>query len=153
MQDIIYNSESLSLRRPIVMLLAAFGSIALVLAIVGVYGVVSYFVTARTKESGIRMALGAEHGVVVGLVLREVSQLVLAGLMVGLVGALALTQLLPTGHIGWSGSGIFLYGVTRTDAVTYGGILLLLSSVAFVASYVPARRATKVDPIVALRYE
>jgi ABC-type antimicrobial peptide transport system permease subunit len=153
MQQQIHNSESLTLRRPLITLLASFASLALVLAIVGVFGVTSYSVTERTREIGIRIALGAARSEIAGLVLRETLAVALAGLVVGTLGAFALTRFFPTGSIGWSGSGIYLYGVSRTDVLTYTCAALLLASVAFAAAWVPARRAMRVDPLVSLRYE
>jgi len=153
MQQQIHDSESLTLRRPIIALLSSFGGLALVLVVVGVFGVTSYSVAERTREIGIRVALGAARGEIAGLVLRETLVVTLAGLAVGTLGAFVLTRFLPTGQIGWSGSGIFLYGVSRTDALTYTCAAALLTTVAIAASWVPARRATRVDPMVALRYE
>ena len=149
----IQHSESLTLRRPIITLLALFGGLALVLIVVGVFGVTSYFVAERTREIGVRVALGASAHEVVGLVLRESLGTALAGLAVGMVAAFALARFLPTGPIGWSGSGIYLYGVSRMDALTYSSAALLLVGVVTVASWKPARRAMRVDPMVALRYE
>jgi putative ABC transport system permease protein len=153
MQQDIHDSESLSLRRPIVTLLASFGALALILALVGVFGVTSYSVTERTREIGIRVALGAVRGEIARLVLRETLTVTLMGLALGAVGAFVMTRFFPTSGIGWSGSGIFLYGVSRTDAFTYSCAAALMASVTIAASWLPARRASKVDPIVALRYE
>jgi predicted permease len=153
LQSEIHNSESLTLRRPIITLLACFGSLALVLVVVGIFGVTSYSVAERTREIGIRIALGAPSPKIARLVLWESLGVTLAGLSLGAVGALGLTRLLPAGPIGWSGSGIFLYGVSRTDILTYSFSAVLLTSVVLVASWTPARRAMRVDPIVALRYE
>jgi putative ABC transport system permease protein len=153
MQQDIHDSESLALRRPVIILLASFGTLALVLAIVGIFGVTSYSVSERTREIGIRVALGAVRGEIARLVFRETLTLTFAGLAVGTFGAFAVTRVLPTGPIGWSGSGIFLYGVSRTDALTYACAAALLASVAVAASWMPARRAMRVDPMVALRHE
>jgi len=153
MQQQIHDSESLTLRRPLIALLASFGSLALLLAIVGVFGVTSYSVTERTREIGIRVALGAARGEVAKLVLRETFTVTLAGLALGTLGAFALTSFFPTGPIGWSGSGVYLYGVSRTDPLTYTCAAALLASVALLASWVPARKAMRVDPMIALRYE
>jgi predicted permease len=153
MQQDIHDSESLVLRRPIITLLASFGGLALVLAIVGVFGVTSYSVSERTREIGIRVALGAARGKIVRLVFQETLTITLAGLALGTLGAFALAQFLPTGPIGWSGSGIFLYKVYRTDALTYECAAALLASVAVTASWIPAQRAMRVDPMVALRHE
>ena len=153
MGEQIHNSESLTLRRPIITLLASFGGLALLLIVVGVFGVTSYFVAERTREIGVRVALGASGREVMGLVLRESLGVEMAGLGLGSVGAFGLARLLPTGAIGWSGSGIFLYGVSRTDVLTYSFAAALLTTVVVIASMAPARRATRVDPVVALRYE
>jgi hypothetical protein len=153
MQAQIHDSESLSLRRPIITLLASFGGLALILVIVGVFGVTSYSVAERTREIGIRAALGAARGEISGLVLRESLEVTLAGLAAGTLGAFAMAHVFPTKGIGWSGSGIFLYGVSRTDSLTYLLAAKLLTSVVLAASWAPARRATRVDPMVALRYE
>jgi predicted permease len=153
LQSEIHNSESLTLRRPIITLLACFGSLALVLVVVGVSGVTSYSVAERTREIGIRLALGAPRPKIARLVLWESLGVTLAGLSLGTLGALGLTHLLPAGPIGWSGSGIFLYGVSRTDILTYSFSAVLLTGVVLVASWAPARRAMRVDPIIALRYE
>jgi predicted permease len=124
-------------------LLAVFGGLALLLAAVGLYGVMSYAVSRRTREIGIRMALGAGTGKVLRLVLKEGMTLVVGGVAAGLIVAAAVTRLLAS----------FLYGVSPLDAVTFVAIPLVLALVSLLASYIPAHRATKVDPIVALRYE
>jgi predicted permease len=149
----VHDSESLTLRRPIITLFAGFGGLALILAIVGIFGVTSYFVAERTREIGIRVSLGAARGEIARLVLHQASKVALAGIAIGSFVAVVLTRFLPDGSIGWSGSGIFLYGVSRLDAFTYilSAALLLLASL--LASWLPARRATKLDPMVALRHE
>jgi putative ABC transport system permease protein len=124
-------------------LLAVFALLALILAAVGIYGVISYSVAQRTREVGIRMALGAKTIDVLNLVMRDGLKLVFVGIVVGLAGALLLTRLMTT----------LLFGVTATDAVTYVTVALGLIIVALFACCIPARRATKVDPLVALRFE
>ena len=153
MQAQIQGSESLTLRRPVITLLASFGALSLVLVVVGVFGVTSYSVAERTREIGIRTALGADRLKIAGLVLAESLGVASAGLLVGTFCAFAMTRFLPTAGIGWSGSGIFLYGVSRTDSLTYGLAAALLACVVLAASWVPARRAMRVDPMVALRHE
>jgi putative ABC transport system permease protein len=153
MKQQIYNSESLKLRRPLITLLASFGGLALMLAVVGVFGVTSYSVTERTRELGIRVALGAARTGIARLVLRETLLVTLVGVAMGTFGAFAMTRFFPTQGIGWSGSGVFLYGVSRTDALTYACSAALLTVVALAASWIPAQRATRVDPMVALRHE
>ncbi|MBA0088630.1 MAG: FtsX-like permease family protein [Acidobacteria bacterium Pan2503] len=153
MQAQIANSESITLRRPMITLLASFGGLALILVVVGVFGVASYSVAERTREIGIRTALGAGRLKIAGLVLLESLAVTSAGLLVGTLGALAVTRFLPTEGIGWSGSGIFLYGISRTDSLTYGLAAALLACVVLAASWVPARRAMRADPMVALRDE
>jgi len=153
MQQEIHDSESLTLRRPIIALAACFGALALVLVVVGVFGVASYSVAERTQEIGIRVALGAARQEIATLVLRESLAVTLLGLLVGSCIAFALSRFLPTSGIGWSGSGIFLFGVSRTDSLTYAMAAALLITVVLVASWIPARRATRVDPLLALRHE
>lgn len=136
-------SDSLARTRFSTTLLAVFAGIALLLAAIGIYGVISYVVGQRGHEIGIRMALGARPQDAVLLVLRQGTASVLAGIAVGFVASLAATRALST----------LLYGVSATDPVTFILLSLFLAAVALVASYIPARRATKVDPMVALRYE
>jgi len=136
-------SQSIAPRRFYLILIVAFAVSAIVLAAVGLYGVVAYSVEQRTQEIGIRMSLGAARNDVLKLLLKWALSLVALGVIAGIAGSLAVTRLL---------SG-FLFGITPNDAVTFMAVPLLLATVALLASYIPARRATKVDPMVALRYE
>jgi putative ABC transport system permease protein len=138
-----YLASSLAQRRFTLALLALFGGLALALAAVGIYGVVSCAVTSRTREMGIRMALGAERRDVLAMVLRQAARLAFAGLAAGIAASLALTRFLAS----------LLFEVRTTDMATLGLIAALLAAVALAASYLPARRAASVDPTVALRYE
>ena len=141
MEDVV--SASLAQRRFALQVVGGFGVLALLLAGIGIYGVVAYSVSQRTREIGIRLALGASSGAILRWVFKQGMRLTLFGLGAGLVGALVLTRLLRG----------LLFGVATTDPLTYAGLALLLAAVALLACYVPARRATKVDPMVALRYE
>ena len=153
MQQIIYDSESLSLRRPIVRLLGSFGLLVVILATLGLYAVLSYSVTERTREIGIRTALGASRAQVLRQIALDTIRLTAPGAMIGIVIAYWLSSLLPSGHIDWSGSGVFLYGVSRADAATYISVVVVLFCVCLMATLVPARRAMQVDPAAALRHE
>jgi predicted permease len=135
--------ESVSRRRFAMQVVGLFGILALLLAAVGIYGVIAYSVTQRTREIGIRVALGASRTAILHWVLKQGIYLIAGGIAFGLLGALILTRLLRT----------LLFGVGPTDVMTYIALSVVLTMVALVACYIPARRATKVDPLVALRYE
>ncbi len=141
MQDLIANS--VQRRKFSMLLLTVFAVVAMLLAAIGLYGVMSYSVVQRTHEIGIRMALGARRPEVLSLVVKQGMALVLVGIAAGTVLSFGMTRLI---------SGM-LFGITATDPVTFIGVVTLLGAVAFVANYLPARRASKVDPMVALRYE
>jgi len=125
------------------MLMGALAGLALILAAIGIYGVLAQLVSQRTQEMGIRMALGAERGDILGLVMRHGAKMTAFGIMVGFFAARALTKFTAS----------MLFGVTPTDATIFGGVAVVLMLVALFACYIPARRATRVDPLVALRYE
>ena len=136
-------SDSFDGRRFSLTLFGVFGGVALFIAVIGLYGMLTYSVTERTREMGIRMALGAQRGNVLRLVIRQGLRLVAAGIGIGLIGAWGLTRLMTA----------LLFGVTPTDSITLVAVVMTLAIVALLACYIPARRATKVDPLVALRYE
>ena len=135
--------EAVAVSRSLMVLFTAFALLALVLGAVGIYGIVSYSVTQRTHEIGIRMALGARAGNVLGLILKNGLALVLTGIVIGVGGALLLTRFLTT----------LLFGVTPTDARTFVVVSVMFFVIAMLASLIPALRATRVDPLIALRYE
>ncbi len=136
---------SLAQSRPrfLTLLLTLFSGVALAIATVGIYGVISYSVERRSKEFGLRIALGAQPWDVLGLVMKQGAGLAIAGVVAGLIAAFALTRLMSS----------LLFGIKPTDPVTFASVTLVLATIALLASYVPARRATKVDPIKTLRYE
>jgi predicted permease len=136
-------SQSLAARRFAVILLAVFAALALVLAGIGIYGVISYIVGQRTHEIGIRMALGAQRSHVLKIVLGQGARLALLGVVIGLAAAAGLTRLMGT----------ILYGVSATDPLTFAAVAMVLTLIALAACYIPARRAVRIDRLVALRHE
>jgi putative ABC transport system permease protein len=141
MQDRLY--DSMARQRFATVMLGAFAAFALLLAAVGVYGVISYLVSQSTHDIGVRMALGAQPRNILRLVTRQGMELAGIGIAGGLIGAVALTRVMAG----------LLFGVSPTDAVTFSAAAVILAAVAFVATLIPARRAIAVDPIVALRDE
>jgi predicted permease len=141
MEEVV--AHSIAQKRFSMTLLAVFAGIALLLASIGIYGVLSYLVGQRTQEIGVRMALGAQRFDVLQMVLSDGARMTLLGAGIGIVAALALTRLMSS----------MLFGIKPTDPITFAGVALILCAIAFVACYVPARRAMNVDPMVALRYE
>jgi putative ABC transport system permease protein len=141
MEDVL--AHSVLRRRFAMLLLSIFAGLATLLAAIGLYGVISYSVTQRTKEIGIRMALGGQRGDMLRMVLRQSGVLVALGMVIGVPAAFGATRLL----------GAMLYGVGASDLLTYVFVIALLGAAAFLASLLPALRATKVDPMVALRHE
>jgi putative ABC transport system permease protein len=143
LEQVANDSPAVFLRRYPSYLIGIFAVVALILAVTGLHGLISYSVVQRTREIGIRMALGAQASDVLKMVLRQGLAAVMAGIVIGIVAALALTRLMAS----------LLYGVTPTDALTFASVALILTAVAIFACVLPARRATRVDPIVALRHD
>ena len=140
-QEIV--ARSIATQQLAMMLLSVFSLLALVLSAIGIYGVISYLAGQRTKEIGVRMAMGATSADVLRLVLGDGMRLTLVGVGIGVVAALGLTRLITK----------MIYGVGATDPITFAVVAILLTGVALFACYIPARRAMRVDPIIALRYE
>ena len=135
--------RSVADKRFVMTLMSSFALLALILTIIGLYGVMSYVVSQRRQEIGLRMALGAQTRDILSMILRQGMRLTLVGSVIGLVGSYAMTRLMKS----------LVFGMEATDLITFVSVALLLSLVAIIACYIPARRATKVDPMVALRYE
>ena len=138
-----FLSDAVSTPRSTTALFVAFAALALALGVTGIYGVLSYLVAQRTREIGIRVALGAQRSNILGLVLMEGAKMSGLGIIIGIVAALALTRLMQS----------LLYGVGTSDPLTFLGVVIVIAAVTLLACYVPARRAMRVDPMVALRYE
>jgi putative ABC transport system permease protein len=138
-----YVGLSVQSRKFALILIGAFATTALTLSLVGIYGVTAYSVAQRTREIGIRIALGAQRGELLRLLLRQGMLLVACGVIAGVIASLALTRFLAS----------MLFDVQPTDLLTFGSVVLLLVAVSLAACFLPARRAMRVDPIVALRYE
>jgi ABC-type lipoprotein release transport system permease subunit len=136
-------SNSLARNRFSTLMLGAFAAFALLLAIVGVYGVMSYLVTQSTHDIGVRMALGAQRSSILAMVLSHSAVLTIVGIVAGLIGAAVISRVMST----------LLFGISTMDIVTFGAAPVILAGIALLASYVPAWRATRVDPVVALREE
>jgi putative ABC transport system permease protein len=136
-------SQSLARQRFAMLMLGSFAVFALILAVVGVYGVMSHLVTQGVHDIGLRMALGAQRRSIVVMVLRQGMELTVAGVVLGTLGAMALTRVMAS----------LLFGISTTDVATFSTVPMMLGAIALLASYVPARRATRVDPVVALRDE
>jgi ABC-type antimicrobial peptide transport system permease subunit len=136
-------SASLGSRRFNVILIGFFGITALLLATAGVFGVMAFSVSRRTREIGVRVALGASSGDILRMILGQGLRTIFIGVTIGIIGSLALTRTMES----------LLFGVTATDPLTFGGVTLLLVGAALLACYIPARRAMKVDPMIALRFE
>jgi ABC-type antimicrobial peptide transport system permease subunit len=136
-------ARSLAARRFALQILGIFAIVAFVLACVGIYGVVAYAISQRTAEIGLRMALGARRGDILRVILNEAARIVIAGVGAGLLGSLLLTRFLQT----------MLFDIKPTDPLTFGALTILLAGVALLASFIPARRASRIDPLLALRHE
>jgi ABC-type antimicrobial peptide transport system permease subunit len=141
MQDIV--AGSVATQRLAMILLSVFSALALALSSIGIYGVISYLTGQRTQEIGVRIALGASGKDVLRMILGEGMRITLVGVVVGIAAALGLTRLITK----------MIYGVGAMNPIIFGGVAILLTGVALLACYIPARRAMRVDPIAALRYE